>query len=1122
MKNTFLSVLTSPFWGPRKIEELNEITKRTQETSDKLSSETEENLKKVDSLYLEVQSFRKKMEEDSQKSAAQFEQSNATLQSLIETARKINDGLTQDRTTVSELQEKCNISLARSKEILAAGESHVNASKDLLEKSAILRLEIEKSKEELARRGTELSRQISEKNDVLTTLSEKSDRALAEVEETCTQTRQMLDAVRDIQENTEHAIADVRQQTAESTNMVKAMLGTANVMLDGLRSDRASLEDLRKSSQVVLSTAEKILAESEENKQQAELILQEAANKKGEAILVGEQQKKRAAMALNLCATSISNIIACGNIEAMEQEYNSILNNINLQMIVKDEPLLATMRKILDTITFFRLQEGDRKRLEERHHQRMNNLLWSSLSSAGGLFVVGGNPWAIAAFAVIQAGSMYVGYQNKKKDAQMQLDDELWKLERSAIEQLHALRASLFETAWHLSDIYNFKDEWRLTVRQIEWYNEIRAEPDHVLRYKKLEQYRDDFEAYPYYWYELGVAAQSVYEEIKEKGEASALWLSNAEKHFAKFLDLDQSMGLLRQDVIGADARLRHISLLAIQKNWIEAVRIDSTFLGTVKRLAVDDPELLLKSALVYASAYQEFCRKKHCSAAEEKEKTQYAKQAIVFFEMLVMKGNNLPMSSILLSELYLQTGMKDKYIELRDLAEHQLNAQILLVPVDGTANERQKMVNEAWTNMFHSRCIPLAELFAKDYDTVLKTTHPDIYNTDSSQQHERMFAWIQKVFAQGQSGIKQAFFDFWEPIKQQLNETFVFSEKSLGLNHDALCKLAHEINDQTYIKIAQISDERVLIKTEHNKADRCMSLLVAIEDWQNGIREKYIQSMLMIVGNAELKNEKDLIPDDINALLSFHLDSIIYRRQLVGYDRSGFSAPDAYNFFADNLNPETAASDSELPDGCEIDWTECNGAKIDFLIKNRYSYTINCATITKDKYDLLEKILRAKYPSRDTSWRDKRTWYGVDWFRKAKAKTFGAQDYEITFFEKKIYVEYTRQKGDEGTRAVKLLSHRAVEREFLRLKGSCVTENDMARFREITARWLSDKFMEIRSAEDEKQAMKLRKALIKEIKERCKDQNTKDILERIIRISMENSSIETERQKLLPLLDAR
>lgn len=1114
MKNTFLSVLTSPFWGPRKIDELNEITKRTQEASEKLASEAAENLGKTDSLYLEIQNFQRKMEEDSQKSAAQFERSNSALQSLIETAQKINAGLAQDRTMVTDLQEKCNISLARSKEILAAGDSHLSVSKDLLEKNTILRLEIEKAKEDLDRRGAEFSKQISEKKDLLNILSDKSDKALTEVEETCLQTRQMLDEIRDIRKNTELAIADVKQQTAEGTNMVKTMLDTANGMLDGMRSDRASLEDLRKYSQAVLSTAEKILEESEENKQQAELILQEAANKKGEAILVGEQQKKRAAMALNLCATSISNIIACGNIEAMEQEYNSILNNINLQMIVKDEPLLATMRKILDTITFFRLQEGDRKRLEERHHQRMNNLLWNSLSSAGGLFVVGGNPWAIAAFAVIQAGSMFVGYQNKKKDAQMQLDDELWKLERSAIEQLHALRASLFETAWHLSNIYDFKDEWRLTVRQIEWYNEIRAEPDDVLRYKKLEQYRDDFEAYPYYWYELGVAAQSVFEEKKENDEDRVIWLSNAEKHFAKFLELDQNMGLLRQDVIGADARLRHISLLAKQKNWIEAVRIDSTFLGTVKRLAVDDPELLLKAALIYASAYQELCHLQNCSPAEGKEKTQYAKQAIEFFEMLVMKGNNLPMSSILLSELYLQTGMKNKYIELKELAERQLIAQIILVPMAGTADEREKMVNEARAKMFHARCIPLAELFAKDYDTVLKMAHAGIYNTDSNQQREKTYAWIQQVFAQGQSGIKQAFFDFWTPIKQQLNDTFVFSEKSLGLNHDALCKLANDINNLTYKKIAQISEEKVFIKTEHKKTDRCRFLHIAIEDWLNNIREMYIQGMLGIVENSKIKNEKDLIPDDINALLSFHLDSIILRRQLIGYEKSEVNALKTCNFFADD------SIDDELPDGCEFNWHECDAAKIDFLYDHQYSYTIDCSNISKEEYDLLEKIIRAKYPNRNTSWRDERKLFSVDWVKKIKASVTGSQDYEITFSPHKISVVYTRPQFDESVRDVKLLSARAVEREFLRLKENCVTENDKTRFKDITAHWLSNKLMEISLAEDEKQAAKLRKALIKEIKNRCKDQKTKDVLESIILISMGNSSTEIERQRILHQLD--
>jgi len=296
------------------------------------------------------------------------------------------------------------------------------------------------------------------------------------------------------------------------------------------------------------------------------------------------------------------------------------------------------------------------------------------------------------------------------------------------------------------------------------------------------------------------------------------------------------------------------------------------------------------------------------------------------------------------------------------------------------------------------------------------------------------------------------------------------------------------------------------------------MSLLIAIEDWQNSIREKYIRGMLEIVGNTEFKNAKDLIPDDINALLSFHLDSIIYRRQLIGYDTSEFNTSNIYNFFADDPSSDTTVSDIELPDGCEINWDICDAAKIDLLLKNEYSYTINCSTISADRYKLLEAILRARYPSSDTSWRDERTWYGFDWFRKAKALV-SAQNYEITFYPKKICVLNTRAKRDEGVRAVKLLSPQAVEREFRRLEGGTL-EKDKQRFREIATRWLSDKFMEIIDAQDEKQKMELRKALIKEIKKRCKDPKTKEVLEEIITISIENKALETERQRFLPLLE--
>ena len=65
-----------------------------------------------------------------------------------------------------------------------------------------------------------------------------------------------------------------------------------------------------------------------------------------------ECEKRKAAMALNLCATSISRILASNDTEVLDVEYNAILNNLNLQNMIKDEALLSTFKSILDTITF--------------------------------------------------------------------------------------------------------------------------------------------------------------------------------------------------------------------------------------------------------------------------------------------------------------------------------------------------------------------------------------------------------------------------------------------------------------------------------------------------------------------------------------------------------------------------------------------------------------------------------------------------------------------------------------------------------------------------------------------------------------------------------------------------
>ena len=68
--------------------------------------------------------------------------------------------------------------------------------------------------------------------------------------------------------------------------------------------------------------------------------------------------KLKAAYALNLCMVSVSQIIDYNDLYVLEQEYDAILNNLNLEQMPKDTAFLDVLKQLLDTITFFRIQEG--------------------------------------------------------------------------------------------------------------------------------------------------------------------------------------------------------------------------------------------------------------------------------------------------------------------------------------------------------------------------------------------------------------------------------------------------------------------------------------------------------------------------------------------------------------------------------------------------------------------------------------------------------------------------------------------------------------------------------------------------------------------------------------------
>lgn len=278
------------------------------------------------------------------------------------------------------------------------------------------------------------------------------------------------------------------------------------------------------------------------------------------------KEQLKAAYALNLCTVSISQIIDYDDINVMEQEYEAILNNINLEQMPKDEALLHILKQILDVITYFRIQEGDKKFLDMEYQQKMRNAIWSAVPNIG-LLVAGGSPLTMAVSLASQVGIGYMNYRRQKASIQFEAEKERWQLERAAVDQFNGLRRELFDTAWRLSKEYKFPDELRLTERQIKQYDNILMDGDILRRYERLDSIKEEFLAYPPFWYQLGSTANEIANSSLSLDKKS----KNHYRSLAKdaFLQYRQSndQGLLREDQVGASCALELADLLDINKD---------------------------------------------------------------------------------------------------------------------------------------------------------------------------------------------------------------------------------------------------------------------------------------------------------------------------------------------------------------------------------------------------------------------------------------------------------------------------------------------------------------------------------------------------------------------------
>lgn len=303
--------------------------------------------------------------------------------------------------------------------------------------------------------------------------------------------------------------------------------------------------------------------------------------------MTNEEKNKqlKAAYALNLWTVSVSQIIDYNDVNIMKQEYDTIMNNLNLEKMPKDEALLDVIKEIMDEITSFQMDAGDSKFIEREYQHQLKNAVWSAVPNVGAVFATS-NPVAMGVTLATQVGIGYMNYRRNKSEYELKYEKSKWEIQKNRMLHLNALQKQLFETAWRLAEKYEFPDEYRLTDHQITEYNKALMEPNLVKRYNNLKSMKDIFSAYPVFWYQLGSTANSIYRSDLYKTEADIreLYKKRAIEAFEEYSKLNQ-FNLLRHDVLTSAWALEYLELLDLNSNnnpqkAVELIKIAEKYSG--------------------------------------------------------------------------------------------------------------------------------------------------------------------------------------------------------------------------------------------------------------------------------------------------------------------------------------------------------------------------------------------------------------------------------------------------------------------------------------------------------------------------------------------------------------
>lgn len=247
--------------------------------------------------------------------------------------------------------------------------------------------------------------------------------------------------------------------------------------------------------------------------------------------IAGTTDAEQNVRALNHLNMSLYKIANYNNKAVLEEEYDIINNDINLDAI-GDKRLVDIIQDLMDALTALRISEKERLRLQADYERRQEDLMMDMLRNGGKTIGTGlayaaagsgsgfmtGGPWGAAAGVIASVPTVASSVTKPAAEMYMQkqkLEDFEWSLDVDRLKSLNDLNKKLLSTYWDFLHDSHIPDSLRISEKQIANLLDVNREKEPAKRYRMLVRLEKECGNISSYWYYRADAAHDMLKSNK-------------------------------------------------------------------------------------------------------------------------------------------------------------------------------------------------------------------------------------------------------------------------------------------------------------------------------------------------------------------------------------------------------------------------------------------------------------------------------------------------------------------------------------------------------------------------------------------------------------------------------